>query len=113
MGLKNLKRQSHAKASVPVAPRPSVPDASRGDGVIMHAAGKYARAAVLGVFHQLGGEDGMAAWARENETDFYTKLFPKIITKEVEDVQAADSLEKLLSRLDDEDDVIDVEAEDV
>lgn len=48
--------------------------------------GRYAGAAVLTVFEQIGGVQRMAEWADENPDKFFTKTFPKIITapKQVE-----------------------------
>jgi hypothetical protein len=54
------------------------------DGEIYKNVGKYARGAVLYAFEQNGGADGLAAWAKDNTDDFYTKLFPKIIARESE-----------------------------
>lgn len=41
----------------------------------------------------------MADWASKNPDQFYTKLFPKVITREVE-VTASEGIEDLLARLD-------------
>lgn len=77
-------------------------------GEIMQHAGKYARAAVLTVFDQMGGTDAMTEWALKNQTDFYTKLFPKIIDREPP--QAGErGVEELLADLDRE--MIDVTPE--
>ncbi len=48
--------------------------------------GRYAGAAVLTVFEQIGGINRMAEWADENPEAFFTKSFSKIITapKQVE-----------------------------
>lgn len=56
------------------------------DAAIYANVGRYAGSVVLSVFEQMGGIDGMTDWAEENPTEFYTKLFPKIITapKQVE-----------------------------
>jgi hypothetical protein len=54
------------------------------DGEIYKNVGKYARGAVLYAFERQGGADGLAAWAADNEDEFYTKLFPKIIARESE-----------------------------
>lgn len=43
--------------------------------------GRFAGAIVLSVFEQIGGAPRMAAWADQNPTDFYTKLFPKMISR--------------------------------
>lgn len=72
----------------------------------MLSAGKYARNAVLTVFDQLGGADAMKTWAEDNPTDFYTKLFSKTITREVEPPKK-DDFETLLSE------AIEAEAEEV
>lgn len=83
--------------SLPKVKRPSLPQA--GGGSIYENAGKYARGAVLYAFENIGGADALADWARENPDDFYTKLFPKIITKEV-DVQDNRGVDELLTVLD-------------
>lgn len=54
------------------------------DGEIYREVGKYARGAILFAFEQIGGPRGLAEWAQDNPDDFYTKLFPKIVTREVE-----------------------------
>lgn len=66
---------------------------------LMVNVGKSSRNTVMVVFEMIGGADAMAAWAEKNKGDFYTKLFPKIIGKEVEHV-ASDSVEKMLEKLD-------------
>lgn len=43
--------------------------------------GRYAGALVMSVFEQIGGAPRMANWADSNPTDFYTKLFPKMISR--------------------------------
>lgn len=43
--------------------------------------GRYANGVVGTVFEQLGGVERMRVWADQNPTDFYTKLFPKIMTR--------------------------------
>ncbi len=82
------------------APR-SRPPTSFGDadGAVIAHAGRYARECVLVAFEMIGGVERMADWASRNPTDFYTKLFPKVITKEVE-VSASAGVEDLLARLD-------------
>lgn len=61
--------------------------------------GRRARQSVMAVYELLGGDEGMKTWAQANKTDFYTKLFGKMISKEVE-LKADDSVEELLDRLD-------------
>jgi len=60
----------------------TLPDVLQGQ--IYQNAGKYARGAVLFAFEEIGGPQGLAVWAKDNPDDFYTKLFPKIITRETE-----------------------------
>ena len=59
------------------------------DSALYANIGKYAGAAVLTAFEQLGGVDGLVEWSTrsgENEEAFYTKIFPKIVSspKQVE-----------------------------
>lgn len=74
------------------------------EGVIIANAGKHARNAVLTAFEMMGGTAGLVTWAQRNaanETDFYTKLFPKVIQKEVE-VSKQGSIEDVLNVIDGE-----------
>lgn len=115
MGFKRLKRaaKSQTKAPAPSPQLPAVPT-SASDGAIMVSAGKYARNIVLGVFEQIGGQDAMALWATENQTDFYTKMFSKTITRETVEDTSKESLEDLLDVIDaDCEEVTDAEFEDV
>ena len=64
-------------------------------------AGRYSRAAVIMAFEMNGGIQGFAEWAEENPSEFYTKLFGKLIGRETE-VTKADDVEDLLSVLDGE-----------
>lgn len=66
---------------------------------IYENVGKYARGAVLYAFERVGGAEGLAQWANENRDDFYTKLFPKVITREV-DVTERRGIDELLDALD-------------
>jgi hypothetical protein len=43
--------------------------------------GRFAGALVLSCFEQIGGLPRMAVWADQNPTDFFTKLFPKMISR--------------------------------
>ena len=69
------------------------------DGAVVAHAGRYARECVLTAFEMIGGVDRMADWADKNPDQFFTKLFPKVITKEVE-VTASAGIEDLLAQLD-------------
>lgn len=87
-------------------------------------ASKYARQSVLVAYELIGGTKALAEWAirnPENERDFYTKIFPKTIQKDVE-VGARDDVEGLLAKLDkqkaeaprfDDDDAIDADFEEI
>lgn len=69
------------------------------DGVLYQHVGRYAGRMVLTAFDMIGGVDRLAAWAERNQTDFYTKVFPKIIAKPHE-ISVSEGVESLLERLD-------------
>lgn len=69
------------------------------DGAVIAHAGRYARECVLVAFEMIGGVERMADWADKNPGEFYTKLYTKVITREVE-VHASEGIEDLLLRLD-------------
>lgn len=69
------------------------------DGAVILHAGRYARECVLVAFEMIGGVERMASWAAANPTEFYTRLYAKVITREVE-VSASEGVEDLLLRLD-------------
>lgn len=75
------------------------PVTSGPDGTLIQHLGRYAREAVLTAFGQNGGVDWLADWARKNPDAFFTRVFPKIITKEIE-VQATGNIDELIRRLD-------------
>ena len=86
---------------LPPAPAAAYPMRGFGDGegaVIAHA-GRYARESVLVAFEMIGGVDRMADWADKNPGEFYTRLFTKVITREVE-LNAGKGIEDLLALLD-------------
>ena len=62
-------------------------------------AGRYSRTAVIMAFEMNGGIEKFAEWADENQSEFYTKLFGKLIGREVEATQS-DDVEDLLDVLD-------------
>lgn len=88
----------HTPPLLPAQPLPAVPFGDADGAVIVHA-GRYARECVLVAFEMIGGVERMAAWASENPGEFYTKLFPKVITREVE-VSTTEGVEDLLAKLD-------------
>lgn len=69
------------------------------DGAVIAHAGRYARECVLVAFEMIGGVDRLAKWAEEHPTEFYTRLYTKVITREVE-VSASAGIEELLAQLD-------------
>ena len=68
------------------------------DGTIMTNASKYGRVAILAVYEMIGGTMAFANWAKDNQTDFYTKLMPKVVQKDVE-VNAGNSIDELVRKL--------------
>lgn len=70
-----------------------------GDGALIQNVGRYARQTVLVAFEANGGQEFFNDWVEKNPDEFFTKIFPKIITKEVEH-GATQGLEDLLTKLD-------------
>lgn len=75
------------------------PVTSGPDGAVLSHVGRYAREAVMTAFEMIGGVDRMADWAHRNPGEFFTKLLPKVITRETE-IGASQGVEELLKRLD-------------
>jgi hypothetical protein len=69
------------------------------DGAVMVNHGRYHRQAVATAFEMCGGIDRLADWADKNYGEFVTKLFPRLIPKEVE-VGTSQGVEDLLRQLD-------------
>lgn len=63
--------------------------------------GRYHRDAISTAFEMIGGIQRLADWADKNETEFFTKLYPKLVPKEVE-VGTSEGVEDLLRKLDTE-----------
>jgi hypothetical protein len=61
------------KASGPLANIPAI------DPALYSNVGRYAGAAVMTVFEQIGGTRRMAEWAEENPGDFYKSIYTKLI----------------------------------
>jgi hypothetical protein len=62
--------------------------------------GRFAGALVLSTFEMMGGLPRMAQWADDNPTDFYTKLFPKMISRSQQvDVSGTLTIDDAISRL--------------
>ena len=62
--------------------------------------GRFAGALVMSCFEQIGGLPRMSNWADENPTDFYTKLFPKMISRSQQvDVSGSLTIDDAINRL--------------
>lgn len=76
-------------------------------------AGIYSRTAIIMAFELNGGIEKFAEWAEDNPSEFYTKLFGKLVGREVE-APKTDNVEDLLDVLDLESKVVqDLETEPV
>jgi len=76
--------------------------------------GRFAGALVMSTFEMMGGLPRMANWADENPTDFYTKLFPKMISRSQQvDVSGTITIDDAISRLERMDDAIEAEFEEI
>jgi len=75
------------------------PVATGADGAVLANYGRYHRDAVATAFEMVGGVDRLADWADKNYGEFITKLYPRLIPKEVE-VGASQGVEDLLRQLD-------------
>ena len=77
------------------------------DGEFFASVGrKYLKNAGLAVFHMIGGVEAMAKWANANKSDYYTKIYPKLLEKQVE-ITDNRTIEDVVNDLDNE--VIDVD----
>ena len=93
-------------------PAPPLPDPEKTPGRVVaqipqisgeayQHVGRYAGAVVMSCFEQIGGLARMAAWADDNPTDFYTKLFPKLVQRSAQvDVSGTVTIDDAISRLD-------------
>jgi hypothetical protein len=76
--------------------------------------GRYAGALVMSCFEQIGGLQRMAAWADTNPTDFFTKLFPKMISRSTQvDVSGTLTIDDAINRLERMDDAIEGDFEEI
>jgi hypothetical protein len=71
------------------------------DAALYANVGRYAGAAVLTVFEQVGGVQRMTEWADENPGEFYKSIFTKIVSspRQVE-VSGKISIEDAVKSLD-------------
>lgn len=83
-----------------LTPTKAVHEIGQISGEAYQHVGRYAGAVVLACFEQMGGLQRMAAWADTNPTDFYTKLFPKMIQRSAQvDVSGTVTIDDAISRL--------------
>lgn len=76
--------------------------------------GRFAGALVMSCFEQMGGLPRMANWADENPTDFYTKLFPKMISRSQQvDVSGTLTIDDAITRLERLDNVVEGEFQEI
>lgn len=76
--------------------------------------GRYAGALVMSCFEQIGGLPRMAAWADGNPTDFYTKLFPKMISRSQQvDVSGTLTIDDAITRLEKMEEIIDTDFDEI
>lgn len=62
--------------------------------------GRFSGALVMACFEQIGGLERMSKWADTNPTDFYTKVFPKIMARTAQvDVSGSITIDEAISRL--------------
>lgn len=75
--------------------------------------GRFAGAMVLSCHEMIGGLPRMAAWADQNPTDFYTKLYPKMISRSQQvDVSGTLTIDDAITRLERQSDIVEAEFED-
>ena len=53
----------------------------RSDGSFAIPPGMHAKRATILAFEMTGGIDALAEWANENPTDFYTKVYAKLLSQ--------------------------------
>jgi len=73
-----------------------------GAGGLSVSAGRFSRGAIIAAFELNGGLEAFATWAKENQTDFYTRMFGRVIGKEaLEAPKGPDDVEDLLDAIED------------
>lgn len=83
-----------------MTPHRAVTEIGQISGEAYQHVGRYAGAVVVACFEQMGGVRRMHAWADSNPTDFYTKLFPKLIQRSTQvDVSGTVTIDDAISRL--------------
>lgn len=83
-----------------LTPSKAITEIGQISGEAYQHVGRYAGAVVLACYEQMGGLNRMQAWADSNPTDFYTKLFPKLIQRSTQvDVSGTVTIDDAISRL--------------
>jgi hypothetical protein len=76
--------------------------------------GRFAGAVVMSVFEQIGGVQRMASWADSNPTDYFTKIFPKMISRSQQvDVSGTLTIDDAITRLERQGGMIEAEFREV
>lgn len=76
--------------------------------------GRYAGAIVMSVFEQIGGVHRMASWADSNPTDYFTKIFTKMIARSTQvDVSGSVTIDDAITRLERGTDPVEAQFEEV
>lgn len=87
-----------------VEPTPMIPfqpvTSVNPSGELLVNGGKFARAQIIMAYEMMGGPATFAEWAMNNKGDFYTKMFTKVIGREIEAPQGDDPVEAYLKILD-------------
>lgn len=75
---------------------------THGAGGISVSAGRFSRSAIVAVFQLNGGIESFADWAKANPTDFYTRMFGRVIGKEAQDApKSSEDVDDLLDEIED------------
>jgi hypothetical protein len=76
--------------------------------------GRYAGAVVMSVFEQIGGIHRMASWADSNPTDYFTKIYTKMISRSQQvDVSGTLTIDDAINRLERSADPIEASFEEI
>lgn len=68
------------KVPAPGMRAPALPDVMS-EGELYGHLGRYAGRMVVTAAEMIGGVERLAAWADKNESDFWTKVFPKTVAR--------------------------------
>jgi len=83
-----------------ITPSKAVADLPQISGEAYQHVGRYAGAVVVACFEQIGGLRRFAQWADDNPTDYYTKIFGKVVQRSVSaDISGTVTIDDAISRL--------------